>query len=192
MADQGARPFRRKGMSGTRSAGAIGAGPESLCALTCAARVESFLAARTTDEEVAMIDWGDLIGVCILLGAACSLDGCGSNAVGACDSLGNAPLVQCPGLFTLLVAPDQVEVGGSVAVTATTEANLDGGATQLSWSAQSGTFSDPNAALTTFTCTAPGTVALHLTVTRESCTETLSASVTCAAASDDGGIDAGD
>jgi hypothetical protein len=84
--------------------------------------------------------------------------------------------------------PDRAEVGRAVTVTATAPNGTEAGMSVLSWSALSGTFSDPSASTTSFVCTAPGPVTITLKATQERCSETLDASVTCLAPAD-GGID---
>jgi hypothetical protein len=132
---------------------------------------------------MAMIAWARATFFCALVSAFGSSVACDAGSSSACSPASPTPLIQCPGLFTLLVAPDRVAVGGAVAVTATASApaGTEAGATDLSWTAPSGTFSDPASSLTTFTCTSPGTVTLSLTATRGGCAETLNATVSCLA-----------
>jgi hypothetical protein len=92
-------------------------------------------------------------------------------------------------LFNLLVSPESARVGESVLGRASA-ARPDGGALTYVWSAPSGTFSDPKAEQTMFTCATPGPVEVKVQVTDDqSCQQSLSAVVTCLPRPD-GGADA--
>jgi hypothetical protein len=136
-----------------------------------------------------MGDWALLALGCLSLGAAGAMAGCSSNAATNCGPL-DAALIRCPGLYTLSVVPDQAALGGTINMTATVTSDVDAGTPVFLWSAPSGTFGDPSASSTSFTCTAPGNVPVTFVVKREGCSEMLSASVNCVAAADAGGADA--
>jgi hypothetical protein len=131
-----------------------------------------------------------MVRVCATWGAAGIVAACGNNAANPCDPLAtfnNNSVIHCPQLSSLLVRPERTEVGGSVALIATTTDDLDAGTTAFSWSAPSGKFGDASSLLTTFTCTAPGGVTVTMTARRGACSQTVSALVDCIAS--DGGFD---
>jgi hypothetical protein len=96
----------------------------------------------------------------------------------------------CPVVDGISASPSEVLVGGSMGLTSTAH-DPDNGPQPLTyqWTATSGTFSSATAANPTFTCTAPGTATITLTVsdgdTTAGCPGVLSTTVTCDAA--DGG-----
>ncbi|HVU05803.1 MAG TPA: hypothetical protein VHE30_28840, partial [Polyangiaceae bacterium] len=94
---------------------------------------------------------------------------------------------RCPLVSALSVAPDSAPVGGRIFVGAATR-DPEGREVVLSWSATAGTFADPHALQTTYTCTTPGTQTLTATVTKAdgSCSDSFGLDVTCT-----GGADAG-
>lgn len=146
--------------------------------------------------EVVMVHRSRQVLACAILSAAICVAGCSEQSPIACgDAAVVKPTIstpiECPGLFTVLVVPAKVDVGGSAALTATAPPGMDGGATALSWSAPSGVFSDPRATRTTFQCTAAGNVTLTLTVMQAGCGETLRAQVECLGPGD-GGTNASD
>src|SRR5262249_55303903 len=71
----------------------------------------------------------------------------------------------CPTIDGIGANPAEVQVGSSLALTASAH-DSDAGPNPLTyaWTASSGTLSDASAKNPTFTCTAPGTVTLNLTV----------------------------
>jgi hypothetical protein len=145
------------------------------------------------NEEATTVDWALLALGCLSLGAAGAMAGCTANGATTCDPLADAAVIRCPGLYTLSVVPDQAALGGAVTLTATVTSDVDAGTPMFLWSAPSGTFADPAASSTSFTCTAPGNVPVAFVVKREGCREMLSASVNCVAAADGGNADgAGD
>jgi hypothetical protein len=75
----------------------------------------------------------------------------------------NAPLYNCAGGAAVSVTPSEVAVGSSIALGASATA-VNQSAITYAWSAPSGTFSAPNSANTSFTCTTPGIVTVTLTV----------------------------
>jgi hypothetical protein len=92
-------------------------------------------------------------------------------------------------LADLLVSPLTAYVGESVLGSAVA-ARPEGGALSFEWSAPSGTFSEPKASRTAFTCATPGPVEIAVQVTdAEACVQKKSAVVTCVAPPD-GGPDA--
>lgn len=127
---------------------------------------------------------------CMTLAAAGILFHCGDNPAGQCASTANVQVRRCPNLSSLAIVPNHAAVGGSVAVTASVTSAADGGVPVLAWSASGGTFADPSAPLTTFTCTAPGPAAVTIAATQDGCTETLTGSVDCAAGRDAGMVSA--
>ena len=93
-------------------------------------------------------------------------------------------------LVDFLVSPIVAPVGTFV-VGRADDARPDGGALAYTWSALSGTFSDPGGSRTDFTCTQVGPVKISLTVQDdELCEQSYSSTVTCLAPVD-GGADAG-
>jgi hypothetical protein len=93
-------------------------------------------------------------------------------------------------LVDLLVSPLTAPVGESVLADAVS-ARDGGGALSYAWSAPSGTFSDPMAGRTSFTCAQPGEVQLTVEAANtQACSQKTSAVVTCVPAPD-GGVDGG-
>jgi hypothetical protein len=90
----------------------------------------------------------------------------------------------CPQIDGVSATPDEVSVGGSVALVAAAH-DTDGAPSPLSyaWTASSGVFTDAAAPATRFTCTAPGTVTIGLAVSDgdAACNDTAQVTVTCTA-----------
>jgi hypothetical protein len=103
----------------------------------------------------------------------------------------------CPTLDGVGASPAEVQVGGSVALSALAH-DSDAGPSALTyaWSASSGSFSDPTAQNPTFTCNAPGTATVTVSVSdgdpATSCAATGSAQVTCTVGKTPGTYVAGD
>jgi hypothetical protein len=138
----------------------------------------------TTSGQRVNVDWTPTVLACAMCGVALIMAACGNSAASACDPLAafnGSSVIHCPQLGSILVRPENAAVGESVAVSAITTDDLDAGTTMFAWSAPSGTFADPSSPLTTFTCTAPGTVTVTITATREGCTQTSRLSVDCVA-----------
>jgi hypothetical protein len=93
----------------------------------------------------------------------------------------------CPTIDALGATPSEVQVDGSIALSASAH-DSDAGPNPLSfgWVSSSGTFSDATARNPMFTCTTPGSVTLQLTVSDgdplPSCADTATARVACSAA----------
>ena len=93
----------------------------------------------------------------------------------------------CPTIDSVGANPAEIQVGGSVALSASAH-DSDAGPSPLAfgWTSSTGTFSDPAAQNPMFTCTTPGTVTLHLAVSdgdpAASCAATSTVPVTCSAA----------
>jgi hypothetical protein len=91
------------------------------------------------------------------------------------------PTVACQ-FFTssLNVMPSQLVVGSGQKATVSAMASLPGGGTPAySWSAATGTFGNPNARVTTFECTAVGSVMLTATASFAACYVNSIGSVDC-------------
>lgn len=96
----------------------------------------------------------------------------------------NGTVNVCPSLDGVTAAPAEVLVGGSIALSAAaSDSDNAPAALSYTWSAASGTFSDATAAAPTFTCTAPGSVDITLTVsdgdTTAGCAPQMTTTVTC-------------
>jgi hypothetical protein len=93
----------------------------------------------------------------------------------------------CPTIDGIGASPSEVNVGGAIALSALAH-DSDAGPSALSyaWSASAGTLSSATDKNPTFTCSAPGTVTIDLTVSdgdpTASCADTESATVTCSVA----------
>jgi hypothetical protein len=92
----------------------------------------------------------------------------------------------CPMIVALGAAPNELDLGaGGVAMlTVQAIAPFNGMATFL-WSAPSGTFGAPTAAMTTFACTQAGIIPVTVTASYQGCDDHMSVNVTCLAV--DGG-----
>jgi hypothetical protein len=102
--------------------------------------------------------------------------------------VGTGTVTNCPTIDWLTIAPNELDVGAGGVATLTSMATAPwGGIPVLLWSAPSGTFGDPTAAMTTFQCTAPGTVTVTLTATYQSCSTQQTGMITCRASAGDGG-----
>jgi len=103
----------------------------------------------------------------------------------------------CPTIDGISATPSEVDVGGSVALSAAAH-DKDAGPNPLSfgWTSSSGTFSAANTQNPTFTCTGPGLVTVHLAVSDgdplASCPDTSTAQVRCAVPKAAGTYVAGD
>jgi hypothetical protein len=111
---------------------------------------------------------------------------CGGQVlVGIGVSCNDTPLVD------VLVSPIAATVGSYV-IGRAGSARPDGGPLTFTWSAPSGTFSDPNASQTNFTCTQVGPVKVTLQVADdEMCQQSYTSTVTCLPGPDGGALDAG-
>lgn len=87
---------------------------------------------------------------------------------------------QCPKISGITAMPYDVDVGGTSAVTVTLTPS-DAGIPTLKWSAPSGGFAAPNAAVTTFQCAVPGIVLLTFEVTLGGCRDSSTVPVNCRA-----------
>jgi hypothetical protein len=93
----------------------------------------------------------------------------------------------CPTIDGIEANPAEVQIGGSIALSASAH-DSDAGPNPISfgWTSSGGTFSDAAARNPTFRCTTPGTVTLRLTVSdgdpAPSCADTSTAQVTCSTA----------
>ncbi|HVW24751.1 MAG TPA: hypothetical protein VHC69_05245 [Polyangiaceae bacterium] len=96
----------------------------------------------------------------------------------------NGALNVCPQLDGVQATPSEVLVSGSVGLSATAH-DSDNGPSPLTyaWTSDSGTFTDATAANTRFTCTAPGTANVTVTVSdgdaSANCPATSTVQVTC-------------
>ena len=95
-------------------------------------------------------------------------------------------LNSCPTIDSLGANPAEVQVGGSVALSALAhDSDAAPSPLSFSWQASAGTLSDAAAQNPKFTCTTPGVATLTLTVNdgdpAASCADTLTAQVTCSA-----------
>ncbi len=93
----------------------------------------------------------------------------------------------CPTIDGVSANPAEVQVGGTIALSAAAH-DSDAGPSPLSfgWTSTAGTLGDASAKNPTFTCTTPGTVTLHLSVgdgdPAASCADASTVQVTCSAA----------
>jgi len=99
----------------------------------------------------------------------------------------NGKLNICPTIDGISANPAEVEVGGTIALSAAAH-DSDAGPSPLSfgWTSSDGTLSDASAKNPTFTCATPGTVTLHLSVgdgdPAAACADASTVTVTCSAA----------
>jgi hypothetical protein len=84
----------------------------------------------------------------------------------------------CPNFGVFSVAPLQTNVGGQIGVAATAS-DPDGGFVLFLWTAPAGTFANPEASSTTYSCTALGTHTITLLINDGSCTKEKTVQVTC-------------
>ena len=91
-----------------------------------------------------------------------------------------AKVVSCPQIQSLSAAPLTTSVGSSIDLSAQAVA-ADGTTPVYAWTATSGSFSAPNSPTGRFTCAAPGTDTITLTVTvmNGTCSDHQSFTVTC-------------
>jgi hypothetical protein len=75
-------------------------------------------------------------------------------------------LEMCPKIGVWQATPGRVPVGGSVALTATTE-NADGAI--FTWTSADGTFDDPHSTTTTFHCLKQGFIRIGLFISNGDC-----------------------
>ena len=96
--------------------------------------------------------------------------------------VGTGTVTNCPTITSVSISPNELDLGagGQATLTATASVPFNGIA-GLSWSAPSGAFGDPNAAATTFQCTAPGMVTVTVTATYDGCSTQQSGEITCLA-----------
>jgi hypothetical protein len=93
----------------------------------------------------------------------------------------------CPTIDGVSANPAEVEVGGTIALSASAH-DSDAGPSPLSfgWTSDAGTLGDLSGKTPIFTCTTPGTVTIHLSVTdgdpAATCADTAIAQVTCSVA----------
>jgi hypothetical protein len=81
------------------------------------------------------------------------------------SALVTGTLYSCASVSSLSASPAEVNVGSSVALSATaTGPGADAGTLSYAWSAPSGTFDTPSASSANFTCTVAGPVTVTLTV----------------------------
>ncbi|HXU03820.1 MAG TPA: PKD domain-containing protein, partial [Polyangia bacterium] len=95
----------------------------------------------------------------------------------------------CP-VVVFVASPDHASVGQPVSLTATAS-DEDGDPITYAWMASSGTISDANAPMTTFTCTKNGSIEITLTVADDSCSTVISGPFLCQPAEDGGVSDGG-
>ncbi len=101
----------------------------------------------------------------------------------------NGSLNVCASLTDVSATPNEVEIGGTLGLSA--DATDSDGPQPISyrWSAASGTFSDANARLTTLTCTTPGMVTISVSVSDgdPACSDPGSVIVNCLDSGQSGG-----
>ncbi len=91
----------------------------------------------------------------------------------------NGTFLTCPTVSSMVVSPTSVAVGSTIQVNASAK-DLGQGTLTYAWTATSdGTFANPGAAKTTYTCASVGSKTLTVTVSNVSCNDTLSVDVTC-------------
>lgn len=99
----------------------------------------------------------------------------------------------CPSITSFEILPNEVDVGGTVQLHATTTAVI-GEVPHFSWTASAGIVDDASSADASFTCTAPGSVQVTLTVNggdlpAQDCSMITTGSVQCDAVA--GAVDSG-
>jgi hypothetical protein len=94
--------------------------------------------------------------------------------------------IVCPGfrILSWTISPLVATIGGTIMVSAMATPLASGAPAAYRWSAQGGTFADPQAPSTVYTCTTPGTFMLSVTASNDVCRDTQTVPVTCVA---DGG-----
>ncbi|MGB8330084.1 MAG: hypothetical protein WCE62_08135 [Polyangiales bacterium] len=103
----------------------------------------------------------------------------GSNSADAGFGLTHPMTNTCPVLTQASVSPMRVSVGGNIEVSAVAT-DVDGDDIVYLWTGSGGSFADPAAPSTTFTCEAAGSQSITITVSDAgSCSTTRSAQVTC-------------
>jgi len=93
----------------------------------------------------------------------------------------------CPVIDSLSASPAEVQVGGTVALSALAhDSDVGPGAVSYTWTASAGTLSDSSAQNPTFTCTTPGNATVTLSVSdgdpAVSCADKQTAHITCSVA----------
>jgi hypothetical protein len=84
----------------------------------------------------------------------------------------------CPAITSYSGSPVVVSVGGSIAVSATA-VDPDGNTLAYVWTTTSGTFDNPTAPMTSFTCTAAGPATLTVAVSDGMCNDFATIPLTC-------------
>jgi hypothetical protein len=102
------------------------------------------------------------------------------DAPGMVQVTGSYSNTVCATVNPISVGPDN---GGSVSLSATISGSPgEGGVPAFTWSATSGTFSDPHVLDTTFFCAAPGAVTVTATVSSPGCAQSTTGIVRCSRA----------
>jgi hypothetical protein len=120
------------------------------------------------------------LGVC----SVSSIIGCGDGAARVEPDATGGKINACPTIDGIAANPSEIEVGGSVALSATAH-DTDSGPSPLSfgWTTSAGTLSDAAAQNPTFNCTTPGIATVKLTVNdgdaTAGCAATSTAQVRC-------------
>src|SRR5262249_42712538 len=91
-----------------------------------------------------------------------------------------ANVVNCPTITSFEVAPTQLGPG-QIAHVSATAIDVDTPVSDLtfSWTAPVGSFADPSAPETTYTCEGPGAVTITLTVSDDGCSDTTAVPISC-------------
>jgi hypothetical protein len=84
----------------------------------------------------------------------------------------------CPEITSYLVEPAEVFLGGAVTVSASV-VGLPGAGAYVYWAAPTGSFEDPYAPSTVFSCAKAGKVDVTLDVSSGGCSVTLTSSIEC-------------
>ncbi|MES1204995.1 MAG: lamin tail domain-containing protein, partial [Pseudomonadota bacterium] len=88
----------------------------------------------------------------------------------------------CPRVDSVSIEPAETTVGHSVILTGTaTDVDRVPAPVTYAWTSSAGTLAGATSPLAAFTCTAPGTVSVTLSVSDGDCTDVASATVTCTA-----------
>src|ERR1700730_12935636 len=97
----------------------------------------------TTSGQRVNVDWTPTVLAWATRGLALIMAACGNSAASPCDPLSTfdgSSVIHCPQLGSHLVRPEKAAVGESVAVSATTTADLDAATTVSTWRAPSAQF----------------------------------------------------
>jgi hypothetical protein len=91
-----------------------------------------------------------------------------------------ARFATCPEITSYEVVPARLGPGETAQLSGSAE-EIDNATLSLSysWSAESGTVTDPNSAVTTYQCDAAGIITLTLVVSDGSCQDVVQAAVNC-------------